>query len=281
MRLHRITVTIPTYNSARTLDLCLRALYAQKYPNLEIIIVDSYSTDGTEDIIKKYKSVQFIQYNGGLLGSRITGIFKAKGTYILLLDSDQILLPDILMKAVDACEKGKADMAALGEGVYECKNFLQWLFVCDRKIIETIKDVNPYTSAILPRFFRTSIIKKAIFNIPKNIISTVGGPDHAILYFETWRLTQHIADIPHAVLHMETDSLWKLIQKCYRWGYTSASAKTIFEYSHLMQKKERFRKGLFQNGLIIESVASIVLLFIKGIPYKVGYIQAKLQKKVL
>lgn len=277
MSLPLITVTIPTLNSAHTLNLCLSALFSQKYRNLEVIIVDSYSTDETKDVVKKYKSVRFIQYMGGLLGSRITGINQAKGKYVLLLDSDQILEPGCFEKALEICQKEKADMAALEEGVYECKNFIQWLFVCDRKLIEKTKDFNPQTSAILPRFFRTAVLRKAIKNIPKKIINTVGGPDHAILYFETWQITQKIAYIPQAVLHMETSLIIQLIKKCYRWGYTSASAKTILKYRQLMQTKEWFRKGLFKNGLIIESIASILLLFIKGIPYKIGYLQAKLR----
>lgn len=276
-----VSITIPTYNSARTLIPCLDSINKQTYLSIDVNIIDNYSCDETIQIARRFNIKKILRYQNGLLGARLRGITESKGKYILLLDSDQILDARCIEHAVDLCEKDHFDMLAFEEGVFECNNFLQWLFLCDRKVIETEKDINPYTSAILPRFFRASVIKKAIRRIPKRIIPTVGGPDHAIIYHEIWQLTHKISFVPNAVLHMETDSFISFIRKCYRWGYTSASTKTIPKYRRLLAAKESFRKGLFQNGLIIESMASIILLLLKGIPYKLGYIQAKLQKKIV
>jgi glycosyltransferase involved in cell wall biosynthesis len=270
-----ISITIPTYNSAKTIDTCLRAIKNQTYHNYEIIVIDSYSTDDTLKIAKSHQTVKILQYDGGLLGARIAGLNHAHGKYILLLDSDQILDPRTLENAYSLAHKGGYQMLALTEGVYKCNTFIEWLYSCDRKIIESEKDYDPATSVILPRFFETNFLKSVIYEIPKNIITTVGGPDHAIIYYEAWQKTHKITSVPHAVFHTEPDTLKKVILKSYRWGATGASAKTITEYKYMMQTKERFRKGLFNHGLIIESFASLLLLILKGIPYKIGYYKAK------
>ena len=211
-------------------------------------------------------------YDGGLLGARLLGLYKSRGEYILFLDSDQVLKTDTLSRCIRECKEQKSDMVALGEDVYERKTFLQWLFYCDRKVIETVKDLDPMTSAILPRFFKRHILVEAVRKIPKSIISTVGGPDHAILYYETYRLSKKVSIIPHAVLHMEPASLTHLIRKSYRWGKTGTTAKQIPVYGYLMKSKERFRTGLFTRGLYWESIGSILLLLCKGIPYTIGYV---------
>ncbi len=268
-----VSITIPTFNSKKTIQLCLKAVKSQTYKPIEIILMDSGSTDGTRDIAKQ-EHVSMISVNGGLLKSRIIGINKTKGEFILLLDSDQILEKDTIERAVYKCTTVNYDMLALGEDVYEKKTLIQYLFAADRKIIEQAKDYNPYTSAILPRFFRKSLLLKAITSIPHSIVDTVGGPDHAILYYESWLLTKKITTLGHAVKHMESDSIRSVIKKCYRWGYTGETAKTETKYYKLMSSKERFRKGLFHKGLYAESIGSLLLLLIKGIPYKIGYYKA-------
>jgi len=266
-----ISIIIPSRNSEATLRLCLSAIKKQTYTHIEVIIVDSYSTDKTVDIAKSYVGTKIYSYEGGLLGSRILGIQKSKGIYVLLLDSDQILSPSCVKEAVDKAQEKGFQMLALQESVYEVHTFLQWLFACDRKIIESVGDINPETSAILPRFFLTSLIIRAVDDIPKGIISTVGGPDHAILYYESWKISKKVGIVLNAVKHMEASSIVSLFKKCYRWGYTGYSAKTQSDYKKLMRHKERFRVGLFTNGLYVESMASILLLILKGIPYMFGY----------
>ena len=84
--------------------------------------------------------------------------------------------------------------------------------------------------------------------------------------------------LPEAVKHIEPHSLIIIFKKFYRWGYTSVGARSN-KYSLLLNKKERFRKGLFRKNLFIESIASIVLMLIKGIPFKIGYFAAKFLSK--
>lgn len=49
-----VSIIIPTYNSAKTLEICLQAIKAQSYQNIEIIVVDNNSLDETKEIAQKY-----------------------------------------------------------------------------------------------------------------------------------------------------------------------------------------------------------------------------------
>lgn len=85
-----VSFCIPTFNSSRTLDNCLKSIIEQEYPDIEIIIVDNGSNDNTIEIAKKYTDNIF--FNNGLLGSvRQTSVENAKGEVIALFDSDIII----------------------------------------------------------------------------------------------------------------------------------------------------------------------------------------------
>lgn len=269
-----VTISIPTLNSAAFLKQCLQAINNQNYPNLEINIVDGGSKDNTLEIAKEMGVTKIFSYPYALLGARYEGVKKATGEYILLLDSDQILEPRAIERALTLIEKKKYDMLILEEDVYQSKNILEKLFQWDRKLIHSVKDFSPYTGVMLPRFYKTSILKKAFSAIPSELFKTVGGQDHAIIYFEAWNVSKKVGLVPNAVFHIEPNSLREIWRKFYRWGKTSVGAR-YGKYDDLLSKKERFRTGMFQKGLIRASVASLLLLVVKGVPYKIGYFRQK------
>jgi len=277
MSMPLVTISIPTFNSAQFLESCLKAIKNQTYPNIEVNIVDGGSSDETLSIAKSFGFEQVIRCSDALLEARYQGIVKAKGDYILLLDSDQILAKDAIENAVELSQKEKKDAIILEEGVYRPSSFIEKLFVEDRKLIHKVKDYSPFTGVLLPRFYTSTILKKAVNSIKPSIRKAVGGQDHAIIYYEVWQLTQQVGLVAHAVYHIEPNSIMKIWKKFYRWGITSVDAR-FGMYDELLQKKERFRTGLFQSGMVKSSIASIVLLLLKGVPYKTGYLVGKLRK---
>ena len=270
-----VTISIPTLNSERTIDRCLSAIKSQTYNNIEVNIIDGGSKDKTLAIAKKYNA-QCKVFNGSLLAARYEGVKWAKGKYTLIFDSDQILENNSIKRAVEMSEKGNFEMLVLEEDVYKDDTFLEKLFACDRKLINTVNDLSPFTGVIMPRFFRTEILKMAYGNIPRKYFGRTGGPDHAIVYYEAWRLSKRISTVPNAVKHLEPSDLFTLWRKFYKWGYTSIDAH-YGKYSYLMKTKERFRTGLFTKGLLVESLGSIMLLILKGLAFKLGFISAKLR----
>jgi glycosyltransferase involved in cell wall biosynthesis len=100
-----ISVVIPTYNAANYLKETLDSVLAQDYDDFEIVIVDDCSTDQTKRIIDQYASEKIVyikleRNHGGPSKARNVGINKAKGKYIALCDSDDILPNDRLSTAI-------------------------------------------------------------------------------------------------------------------------------------------------------------------------------------
>lgn len=275
MKKKLVSIIIPTLNSETFLPICLEAIKEQTYKDIEIIIVDGGSTDATVTIAKKYHVAKVTLYKKALLGARSEGINFVNGEYVVLLDSDQVLEKTAVERAVN--EMKIYDMLVLDEDVYQVKTFVEKLFHEDRKVINTVKDTSPFTGVMLPRFYKFTLIEKAFKKIPKNIIEKVGGQDHAIIYYEAWKISKKVGILPNAVFHIEPNSIRIIWKKFYKWGYTSVDAH--FEgYEELLAKKERFRTGLFKKGLIKASFASIFLLLLKGVPYKTGYFIRKVKK---
>lgn len=271
------TISIPTYNSEKTLSRCLQAIKDQTYKKIEINVVDAASKDQTLTIAKKFGVEHIKICKSSLLASRYEGVKMAKGKYVLILDSDQILNPDSIERAVTLAESNKFDMLAFEELPYSTEKFLEKLFDCDRRLINAVENLDPFTGVILPRFFNTQILKRAYANIPREIFKNTGGPDHAVVYYEAWLLSKKIGILRNAVKHIEPNSPSAFWRKFYRWGYTSVDAHSG-KYKELMTQKERFRTGLFTNGLFVESLGSILLLIFKGVPFKIGFLVAKSKK---
>ena len=271
-----ITISIPTYNSGKFLHLCLSAIEKQTYKNIEINIIDGNSKDNTINIARQFGVTNIHSCPGGLLQARHEGVKLARGDYVLLLDSDQVLEPDTVERSIRWLEDNSLDMLILEEDVYRCENFIEKLFQCDRRLVHAVKDFDPYTSVLLPRFFRRKLLTELFNNMPEFLIPKVGGPDHAMIYFEAWKISKKVDMLSKAVKHIEPNSLRVMIPKFYRWGYTSVDAH-YEQYDELLIRKERFRKGLFSKGLLVESFGSILLLLIKGVPYKTGYYVGKIK----
>lgn len=91
-RTPRVSVVIPTYNRAATLGRAVGSVLSQDFRDIEVIIVDDGSTDGTEEVVASFedKRIRFISHdvNRGVGAARNTGIEAAKGDIVAFQDSD-------------------------------------------------------------------------------------------------------------------------------------------------------------------------------------------------
>jgi glycosyltransferase involved in cell wall biosynthesis len=95
----KISVVIPTYNRAHTLERAINSVLAQRSSADEIIIVDDGSTDNSVELIKQYSTIKLIQQpNQGVSAARNSGINAAQHEWIALLDSDDEWLADKLQQ---------------------------------------------------------------------------------------------------------------------------------------------------------------------------------------
>lgn len=105
-----VSIIIPIYNAEKTLEKTLESIANQTYTNLQVILVDDGSTDGSGSICRKYLCVDdrfFLiqQQNSGVSAARNTGIQAADGSYLVFADSDDILPADSVENLVKEYRK--------------------------------------------------------------------------------------------------------------------------------------------------------------------------------
>ncbi len=264
MKKELVSVTIPTYNSEKTMEQCLKAVKEQTYKNIEIIIIDSYSKDKTLDIAKKFKA-RIVMCGGKLLEARIAGAKASKGKYVLLLDSDQILEKTVIGRAVEKMKR--YDSLWFWERAHNRKKWLPSLYDADRLLVQTYWE--PNEDIVLPRFFRRNLLIKAYNKIPKKYINICAAQDHIITWYEFKNLTSKNGMVENAVEHMEPETLRILFKKQLRWGKTTKDFYKTGLYRELITKKDKFRR--FKIKHLGWSIKSFILRILRGIPYKLGF----------
>lgn len=110
-----ISVIVPVYNVADYLPQCLDSLIGQTHTDLEIIVIDDGSTDGSGGICDAYAAkdsrIHVIhQKNGGAASAKNAGLRIATGTYLAFADSDDWVEPDAYEYMLDALKRENADV---------------------------------------------------------------------------------------------------------------------------------------------------------------------------
>lgn len=91
-----ISIIIPAYNAANTIEYCVESILSQTYQDWELIIIDDGSTDNTLDVCQSFQNKRIQVYhkeNGGVSSARNSGLAYAKGEYIAFVDADDYLEP--------------------------------------------------------------------------------------------------------------------------------------------------------------------------------------------
>jgi len=205
-----VSIIIPTFNSGKTLERCLKSIKEQTYPNIEVIVVDKGSKDETIKVAKKYGcKIHVISANERSQQINF-GVKVAEGKYIYRVDSDFILPPTIVEEAVKLCEIHGYDAVSIL--VLPDPNISFWAKV-RRLEKECYRDDIFYRGA---RFLR------------KNIFEMLGGFDENLVAGEDYdfheRLLRANVKIGFAKaeeLHIgEPKSIIDIIKKNYYYGKT-------------------------------------------------------------
>ncbi len=114
-----ISIVVPVYNTESVLPRCIRSLRQQSYQNLEIILVDDGSTDHSLDICtqaaRSDSRIRVIhQENGGVASARNAGMDAMTGQWLLLIDGDDYIHPDMARDLLHAVKKNHAQTAICG-----------------------------------------------------------------------------------------------------------------------------------------------------------------------
>lgn len=108
----KITIITVSYNSSSTIETTIRSVIEQDYPNKEYIIIDGKSMDGTQKIIERYRQyidVFVSEKDEGISDAFNKGILRATGDLIVMINSDDYLLPNVLTNVAERFD-GTSDL---------------------------------------------------------------------------------------------------------------------------------------------------------------------------
>lgn len=114
-----IAVIVPVYNTEKYLERCVDSILAQDYRNLDIVLVDDGSTDRSGDICDSFSRKDgrikiFHKENGGILSAKRAGLENTAAEYILFVDSDDWIRPEMCTRLYETLKETDTDMAASG-----------------------------------------------------------------------------------------------------------------------------------------------------------------------
>lgn len=114
-----VTILIPCYNVEQFLPSCLDSILNQSYNNLQIVLIDDGSKDNTWEVMQKYANIDnrigiYHQDNKGVASTRNNLLEKIHGDFVLFVDSDDWIEPEMVQFLVDKANQYEADVVTCG-----------------------------------------------------------------------------------------------------------------------------------------------------------------------
>ncbi len=169
----RLTVVVPTRNSARTLRATLESVRAQTHPDIELIVVDNASSDETERIAAEYAD-RIERWGPERSAQRNRGWLVTSGDLVLFLDSDLALEPGVAGEAVELFRADSGLGAAVIPEHAHGEGFLASCRALEKRLYLGDGDVEA------ARIFR------------RRVLMETGGYDECLTAFEDWELAERV-----------------------------------------------------------------------------------------
>ena len=168
-----VSVIVPAYNAAGTIERTLASALKQTYSNLEVLVIDDGSTDDTAKLVRRMAvrddRIKLLQkLNGGLVSARNHGIAHANGDFIAPLDADDLWHPDKLKKQVATMRGGIGLVYCWSRAIDEQDRVLFDLAAC------TLRG-NVYAALIIKNFLHSGAPL-----VRRSCIAHVGGYDSGL-----------------------------------------------------------------------------------------------------
>lgn len=235
MKEELISVIMPTYNRGYIIENAINSIINQTYKNFELIIVDDFSTDNTDEIVNSYKDSRIkyikLEKNSGANFARNIGLKNAHGRYITFQDSDDI-----------------SYATRLEDELAELKNQnVEWVFSSFKKISKNNVEVVPKkqidSSLILDKMLFKNYITTQVLFLKREILEEIQF-DETLPRFQDWDLIIRVAEKYNGYhlnkilldMYIQEDSITKNPVKGYK-----ALEKILEKYNDKFNYKQKAR----------------------------------------
>ena len=257
----KVSVIIPNYNGEKYIYKCINSVLNQTYKNIELIIVDDGSTDGSYSIIEEYDNkyeniIAIYQQNLNASIARNKGIEKSSGEYLIFIDSDDILYPDAIKKMVSKIEEDNSDMVIGNFNVID----------------ENDINLNKCTFANSDRIERNPIVLNGITPNPSNKLYKAEIVRNHSIVFGNVRIGQDLNFYLKYLLKCKQVSL--INEDIYGWRKLSQSISNKTSL-HIFDITQSFKD--IRQFYIKEFSEEIYDNYIKMVEYRHYYLQMEKQ----
>lgn len=181
----KVSIIVPVYNAEQYLAKCIDSLRAQTYQNLEILLIDDGSTDGSAKIVDQYASADqrirvFHKQNGGLGSSHNFGLDHMTGDYVTFVDDDDWVEKEYISLLVSKLQADQLDYSSCaGFDYYEASDKKVFIGSRESRIFDSaaavrdILDKHQFTmEALTKKLYRAEVFQNIRLRSDRNYQDT-------------------------------------------------------------------------------------------------------------
>lgn len=183
-----ISVIVPVYNVKEYLERCVKSILEQSYKDIELILVDDGSTDGSSELCdefaRQYECITCIhQANGRAPKARNTGIDAAKGEYLLFIDSDDYIEPDMCEHMLAEMQDEKVTFVQCGMIITESDGSQTYRIPDAKMRISSAEAMEGFFNKTgkITASFSDKLIRRRVFDGGLRMDETIGNEDTEVI----------------------------------------------------------------------------------------------------
>ncbi len=246
-----VSVVVPTKDSIRTIERCLRSIREQTWPAVELVVVDNYSEDGTWEVAKQLADIA-IQAGPERSAQRNLGIECSAGDWVMWIDSDMELPPSILQRAMDA--------ASNADGVFIPEKTVGVGYWTRCRALER----SSCTEEVLVQSPR--LVRRQYMIDTGGFVTSLSGTEDAELRTRMLEDACTLTWIPDLIVHDEGRiTLGSILRKRYYYGRGLASYKRDHPGALAVQTRAAIGAyGRHWRRLVAQPVVATGVVFMRG-----------------
>ncbi len=266
-----VSVIVPTKNSGRFLEACLRSIKEQSYKEIELIVVDNFSTDNTREIAERYAD-KFFERGPERSAQVNYGVKMASGEFVYKVDSDFVLEQGVVGQCIEKIVEGN-----------------------DAIVVHNTPDESVSWIARIRKFevdmYKYDLTHSSARFVKKDVYEKIGGFNEAITAGEDYDFQNRLNNrgyktgfVDAEALHLgEPVNIWKHMLKYFHYGVDFVN----FENNNKQESKEQL--GFFRSVYVrnwkkfvrspFYGIGFIIYNFFKYCFGAIGYTLGKLMQK--
>ncbi|MBI5390517.1 glycosyltransferase family 2 protein [Candidatus Woesearchaeota archaeon] len=238
-----VSVLIPTYNMASTLGRALQSVAQQDYAPLEVLVIDDGSTDKTASVVNQFQTqtnlpIRYLRHstNQGKPAALNVGVTATRGSYLAILDADDMLPKQSIASRVYYLDNNLSDDAVFGDTLYLNAAGIPYHRRAPPPSASAAELARQFLSGSVTPFHPLSLLYR------KEVFGQVGMFDHRLLRAEdtdfVWRLLTRtsVSYLPKDVYCYHQETRPRLLRMKYRMQTLHGRAMMIHKQVHGLEK---------------------------------------------